>query len=73
MHNSPKENLAFKIQFEKTNLRWELDSSPPNKAAIKRMKTNIATWEIELKKLEMLTNKKSRLGRKLDRRGKSYS
>jgi hypothetical protein len=52
VHNSPKENLAFKIQFEKTNLRWELDSSPPNKATIKRMKTNILTWEIELKNLE---------------------
>jgi len=52
MHNSPEKNLAFKIQFEKTNLRWELDSSPPNKAVIKRIKTNILTWEIELKNLE---------------------
>ena len=34
MHNSPRANLEFQITFTESNLRWELDSLPPDAAKI---------------------------------------
>ena len=48
MHNSPRKNAEFKVQFALTNLRYVLGDSSPNAEKIEQMQKQLAEAEAEL-------------------------